>query len=76
MMVNVKYRCSDSQRGFRQGTGTKTAFLRHFGNVVAMKLGAVLDLRSAYDTVGRKKLPRVMKKELRNNTLHIVEAIL
>lgn len=61
MMVNAQYNFDDSQLGFRRGTGTDTAISRHISNARTMKLGAVLDLRSAYHTVPRKKLHGVMK---------------
>lgn len=76
MMVHAQYKMSENQLGFRQGMGTETAIVRHIKNARTMKLSAVLDLKSAYDTVPRDTLHTVLKKCLDNNTLSMVNVVL
>lgn len=46
--------------GFRTGTKTKTAIVRHIHSVRTIKITAVIDLKFAYDSVPTKKLYKLV----------------
>lgn len=70
--IRAEYTFEDCQLGFRLGTGTETAIMRHINNARRMAITVVLDLRSAYDTVPRKTLHSVLEARLGEHTLKLI----
>lgn len=56
MKFRKEYKFGDCQPGFKLGTETKTAIVKHISNAKHMKVAAVLGLKPAYDSVLRDKL--------------------
>lgn len=75
-LISSEYRNNENQLGFQRITGTETAILRHL--YLGQKLGytAVLDLKSAYDTVPRDRLVNETQRVLKANTCSMVTAVL
>lgn len=76
MAIRKDYRFSDCQLGFRIGTGTETAIVRHIANAEKMGITAVLDLKSAYDSVPRDKLIATVKSRTNPTILAAVQSML
>lgn len=56
MAIRECYKFHESQLGFQTGTSTETAIMRHISNTKTIPLAMILDLKSAYDQVPKKKL--------------------
>lgn len=62
MSIREKYKFHESQLGIETGISTETAIMRHISNTKIMPLAAILDLKSAYDQVSKKKLYCIVTK--------------
>lgn len=76
MAIRREYKFRDCQLGFQHGTGTETAIVRHISNAEHMRVAAVLDLNSAYDSVSRDKLHGTLKSKLTDNTAGMTDLAL
>lgn len=75
-IIRRQYTFRDSQLGFRHGTGTETALVRHISNSRQLKETAVLDLKGAYDSVPRNRLCQTLKNRVDHNTLNMINLTL
>lgn len=75
-MISREYKFKEQQLGFQEGVGTGTAIIRHIGNCETMEATAILDLKSAYDSVPRKKLWAVLKRKLKMEVVDMVSLAL
>lgn len=71
-IIKKQYKFSEWQLGFQAGVGTENAIIRHIGNAEAMDISAVLDLRSAYDSVPREHLYKVAESSLERRTMNMI----
>lgn len=72
VVIRQKYTFSDCQLGFRTGTNTETAIVGHMANCKHLRWTAVLDLKSAYDSVPRKVLMEVAARRLESDVLSAI----
>lgn len=75
-LIRKNYTFNECQLGFRHGTGTEIAIVRHISNAESMETAAVLDLNSAYDMIPRKKLLQVMASSVNANVLNMIRLML
>lgn len=62
--IGSVYKFSASQVGFREGTRTETAIVRHTACAKRLPITAVLDLKAVYDKVPKQKLMQELRKAL------------
>lgn len=72
MEIRKKYKLNEAQLGFQENTSTENAIVRHIRSCTDMSHMAVLDLKSAYDTVPRHKLMLCLKEPLPSNICHMI----
>lgn len=76
MKIRRQYKFKDSQLGFQVDTGTERAVVRHISHARVMRIAAVLDLKSANDTVPRRTLQRVLESSLDASTVNMTSLML
>ena len=73
MLIRAEYEFHLTQLGFRERTGTETAILRHAASTAdGFKYTAILDLKSAYDSVPREKLMQKVRHKLSSHTASMI----
>ena len=72
-LIRAQYKFHPNQLGFRENTGTETAIVRHsFHYHKGLKYTAVLDLKSAYDSVPRDILMERVRSKLPKQTADMI----
>ena len=72
-MIQEKYQFHETQLGFRPGTGTETAIIRHsYNHIEGYNYTAVLDLRKAYDKVPRDLLMARVDEKLPSSLANMI----
>ena len=72
-MVRKEYKFHTAQLGFREHTGTETAVVRHAAaSEDGLIYTAVLDLKSAYPSVPRDKLMKIVRERLPKETASMI----
>ena len=72
-MIRTDYTFHPTQLGFRDHTGTETAIVRHaYNHHDGYRYTAVLDLKSAYDSVPRDILMRRVRRRLHPSTADMI----
>ena len=72
-MIRKDYTFHSTQLGFREHAGTETAIVRHaYNHHAGYKFTAVLDLKSAYDSVPRGNLLHRVRQRLQQSTADMI----
>lgn len=71
-LILRNYKINEQQLGFRTGTGTETAIVRHIHCARTMKITAVLDLKSAYDSVPKENLYKTVEASQNDQVMSMI----